>query len=71
MHTTEKAGSRHDWVRLNVGGRVFATTRATLTSDPDSMLARMFEPGQPAYLVPSPPPPPPTSSGEGELGRVG
>ncbi|XP_003383321.1 PREDICTED: BTB/POZ domain-containing protein KCTD9-like isoform X1 [Amphimedon queenslandica] len=37
------APSRHDWVRLNVGGKVFATSRATITSDPSSMLARMFE----------------------------
>lgn len=35
---------RSDWVRLNVGGRVFATTRATLCADSNSMLARMFEP---------------------------
>jgi hypothetical protein len=38
--------SRSDWVRLNVGGRVFATTRATITSDSNSMLARMFEPSE-------------------------
>ncbi|KAH9488028.1 BTB/POZ domain-containing protein kctd9 [Bulinus truncatus] len=32
-----------DWVRLNVGGKLFATTRSTLTrTDGDSMLARMF-----------------------------
>ncbi|XP_064601347.1 BTB/POZ domain-containing protein KCTD9-like [Liolophura sinensis] len=32
-----------DWVTLNVGGKVFKTTRRTLTSDaPESMLARMF-----------------------------
>jgi uncharacterized protein YjbI with pentapeptide repeats len=42
--------SRSDWVRLNVGGRVFATTRATLSSDPDSMLARMFEPSEVGWL---------------------
>eukprot|EP00731_Ephydatia_muelleri_P020396 Em0013g123a len=39
------AASRCDWVKLNVGGKVFATTRATLTSDRGSMLATMFEPG--------------------------
>lgn len=39
------AASRCDWVKLNVGGKVFATTRATLTSDRSSMLATMFEPG--------------------------
>lgn len=32
-----------EWVTLNVGGRLFTTTRSTLTQqDPDSMLARMF-----------------------------
>jgi len=35
--------SSHDWVTLNVGGKYFATTRATLTTkEPNSMLARMF-----------------------------
>ena len=32
-----------DWITLNVGGTKFTTTRSVLTSDPDSMLARMFE----------------------------
>lgn len=32
-----------DWIRLNVGGQTFMTTRSTLTAlAPDSMLARMF-----------------------------
>ena len=31
-------------VQLNVGGSHFETTRATLTSCPDSLLARMFDP---------------------------
>jgi hypothetical protein len=30
------------WVRLNVGGEIVVTSRATLLSDKDSMLARMF-----------------------------
>lgn len=33
-----------DWLKLNVGGTVFETSRTTLTSDPDSFLSRMFEP---------------------------
>jgi len=33
-----------DWLRLNVGGTIFETSRATLTSHPTSSLARMFEP---------------------------
>ena len=32
-----------DWITLNVGGTKFTTTRAVLTSEPDSMLAKMFE----------------------------
>ncbi len=30
------------WVTLNVGGKLFSTTRNTLTRDPASMLAKMF-----------------------------
>jgi len=33
-----------DWKKLNVGGTIFETSRATLTSHADSSLARMFEP---------------------------
>lgn len=36
--------NRSEWVELNVGGRIFATSRGTLTSVPDSMLAAMFSP---------------------------
>ncbi|MCJ1368768.1 hypothetical protein MMC16_007915 [Acarospora aff. strigata] len=35
-------------VGLNVGGRIFVTSRATLTRDPDSMLALMLTQGLPA-----------------------
>jgi len=43
-----------DIVTLNVGGRLFTTTRMTLTSEPDSVLGRMFDissPIPPARLV--------------------
>jgi len=36
--------SMTDWLRLNVGGTIFETSRSTLTSDSDSILSRMFEP---------------------------
>jgi len=31
-----------DWVTLNVGGKIIKTTRTTLTKDPSSMLAKLF-----------------------------
>ncbi|KAG8237838.1 hypothetical protein J437_LFUL002447 [Ladona fulva] len=44
-----------DWVTLNVGGKLFTTSRATLTSkEPMSMLARMFAEGDNGYnMIPS------------------
>ena len=33
-----------DWIILDVGGRRMSTTRSTLLSSPDSVLARMFDP---------------------------
>jgi len=36
--------SMADWLRLNVGGTIYETSRSTLTSDAESTLARMFEP---------------------------
>ena len=32
-----------DWLKLNVGGEMFETSRSTLTSDSNSILSRMFE----------------------------
>ncbi len=37
-----------DIVKLNVGGRLFVTTRTTLTTFPHSMLAGMFRGDLPA-----------------------
>ena len=34
----------NDRIKLNVGGTKFETTRGTLTSFPNSLLARMFDP---------------------------
>ena len=34
--------SQDSWVNLNVGGRIFSTTRGTLTAAGDNMLAHMF-----------------------------
>jgi len=31
-----------DWVTLDVGGKIIKTTRTTLTKDPSSMLAKLF-----------------------------
>lgn len=41
---SNKEGAMTDWIKLNVGGQLFSTTRATLTSCPSSSLARMFQP---------------------------
>ncbi|XP_069380255.1 BTB/POZ domain-containing protein KCTD9a isoform X1 [Paralichthys olivaceus] len=36
-------GAQTDWLTLNIGGRLFTTTRSTLVSkEPESMLAHMF-----------------------------
>eukprot|EP00088_Acartia_fossae_P062003 TRINITY_DN7462_c0_g1_i4.p1 TRINITY_DN7462_c0_g1~~TRINITY_DN7462_c0_g1_i4.p1 ORF type:complete len:166 (-),score=25.60 TRINITY_DN7462_c0_g1_i4:341-838(-) len=39
--------SLSDIIVLNVGGTRFETTRATLVSQPDSVLAKMFDPDSP------------------------
>ena len=33
-----------DWIKLNVGGTMFETTRSTLMAEPNSLLAKMFAP---------------------------
>lgn len=37
-----KQGS-NQWVRLNVGGSIFLTTKTTLSRDPNSFLARLIQ----------------------------
>ncbi|KAH7713677.1 BTB/POZ domain-containing protein KCTD17 [Aphelenchoides avenae] len=41
----------HDWVRLNVGGKVFQTTKQTLSVDPESFLARIASADQAIPVV--------------------
>ena len=45
--------SMTDIIKLNVGGETFLTTRSTLVSCPDSLLAKMFDPdsGRPPAAV--------------------
>ena len=55
--TDEEKGAMTDWIKLNVGGTLFETSRTTLTSDSESILSRMFEPNSNL--------PPATVSGDG------
>ena len=51
---TLPSSSHCDWVLLNVGGKLFSTTRNTLTTkEPHSMLARMFSNESSHILQPS------------------
>lgn len=46
------AGKLQDWVRLNVGGKYFSTSRSTLVlKEPGSMLARMFAQDDDGYFM--------------------
>ena len=40
----KNAPTMGDWIKLNVGGSLFETSRQTLTQVPDSLLGRMFDP---------------------------
>lgn len=47
------SNSPSDWVSLNVGGKIFSTTRSTLVvKEPNSMLSRMFA-CDPSFVLPS------------------
>lgn len=39
----DKYGAEKQWVRLNVGGTVFLTTKTTLSRDPNSFLYRLCQ----------------------------
>lgn len=39
---TQKNGGANQWVRLNVGGQIFLSTKTTLSRDPNSFLARLI-----------------------------
>ncbi|KAF7495523.1 BTB/POZ domain-containing protein KCTD9 [Sarcoptes scabiei] len=40
----EKMKTCEEWIKLNVGGKIFATTKSTIAlKEPDSMLAKMFD----------------------------
>ena len=36
-------GGEREWIQLNVGGKMFTTTRSTLTKDPESFLFRLCQ----------------------------
>jgi len=64
------SSSSGEVVELNVGGIVYATSRLTLSHDPDSLLAKWFGAGgrsadSQADDEPPPPPPPPARDSHG------
>lgn len=42
-HTISKNGNSKQWVKLNVGGTYFLTTKTTLARDPNSFLYRLIQ----------------------------
>jgi len=60
--TSEQSFGERDWVTLNIGGRLFSTTKSTLTRDPNNMLSRIvsddwdtFRDASGSYLLDRPP----------------
>jgi len=43
MASSEVKSSRGDWIKLNVGGQTFVTTKTTLCRDPKSFLYRLCQ----------------------------
>ena len=41
--TPDESRAKEDWVKLNIGGTVFMTTKTTLCRHPNSFLARMLQ----------------------------
>ena len=42
-NTNNSSTRQSDWIKLNVGGTVFMTTRTTLSKDPNSFLFRLIQ----------------------------
>jgi len=40
---SQNSRGERDWIKLNVGGKTFTTTRCTLTKDPESFLFRLCQ----------------------------
>ena len=43
LMVSERISSRDEWVKLNIGGKVFLTTKTTLCKEKNSFLARLCQ----------------------------
>ena len=43
LKVSERISSRDEWVKLNIGGQVFLTTKTTLCKEKGSFLARLCQ----------------------------